>query len=144
MKKKLNCILLVEDNEADNFFHQLVIQKAGAANHVKITENGREGLDYLASITSPAEPAGKQQFPELILLDINMPVMDGWHFLSEFTARYGNPVAAGTVIILLTTSMNPADIKKAETLLGAGHYQDKPLTAVMLQEIFQRYFPEYV
>lgn len=143
MKDKLNCVLLVEDNVSDNFLHKRVLEKAGIAHHIAITENGQEALEYLASNTDSNGTANPCQTPELILLDINMPVMDGWEFIEEYEKRYSG-LKSNRAIILLTTSSNPSDKTKAEELLGSDHFKFKPLTLEMLDEILQKHFPEYL
>ena len=140
--KKLNCILLVDDNESDNFIHKRILEKAGIAVHIEIAINGREALDFIFSKRIWGQPEGYSSQPELIFLDINMPVMDGWEFLEAYQQR--KDVKNGkAVIILLTTSLNPADRSRAEMIIGYDCFQSKPLTLKMISDIMLKHFPDF-
>ena len=56
MKHKLNCVLLIDDNEADNFLHKMIIEEADITEKIVIMENGQTGLDYLLSSEGGAPP----------------------------------------------------------------------------------------
>ncbi len=143
MKKRLNCVLLVDDNESDNFIHKRVLEKSGIANNIAIALNGKEALEFLTAKIQNGQFEGSYTQPELIFLDINMPIMDGWEFLEEYhkldIAQKGK-----VVFIMLTTSLNPSDRVKAETLLESGCFHFKPLTIEMINGIMERRFPEYL
>jgi CheY-like chemotaxis protein len=143
MKKKLNCVLLVDDNESDNFIHKRVVEKAGIADHIVIALNGQEALDFLTTRKDTEHSASSYSQPELIFLDINMPVMDGWEFLEEYK-KLEEFQKGRVVFIMLTTSCNPADKTRAEMIIGHDCFQFKPLTIRMINEILQKYFPDYL
>jgi CheY-like chemotaxis protein len=143
MKKKLNCILLVDDNDSDNFLHKRVIEKACIANCVEIALNGQEAIDFLTTKVKDIQTASIYSLPELIFLDINMPVMDGWEFLEEYKKRE-EIHREKAVIIILTTSLNPADRSKAEKMVESDCFQFKPLTLQMLNDILKNHFHEYL
>jgi len=132
MKKRLNCIMLVDDDEDDNYFHQIILRKMDIADHIEVAESGLEALEYLAK---------ENEVPDIIFLDINMPGMDGWDFLDEYkklNARQKTPV----IIIMLTTSISPADKEKAEKLPEITSFQSKPMTPEMLNDILERHFSD--
>ena len=136
MKKKLNCVLLVDDDNVTNFLHSKVIEKADITDHIEVKLNGQEALDFL---TLQQKKGNEAIQPSLILLDINMPIMDGWEFLEA----YHNQAALAnkkTNIVMLTTSSNPDDKKRAEKLPFISAFRNKPLTLEMLEEILQEYF----
>ncbi len=143
MKKKLNCVLLVDDNESDNFLHKRVIAKADIANRIEIALNGKEALDFLTNRSKSAHDENGYAQPELIFLDINMPVMDGWEFLEEYR-KLEEAQKGKIVFIMLTTSLNPTDKIRAEKMLENGCFHYKPLTLEMLNEIILKRFPEYL
>lgn len=120
--QKLNCILLVDDDPINNFINERLIRQLNVSYEIKITENGEEGLKY---IKRRCETEGKA-CPELILLDINMPVMDGFDFLKGFTeTRIDHKENAK--IVILTTSTNDKDLNRLKGL-GNFEYINKPLT----------------
>ena len=143
MKKRLNSVLLVDDNESDNFIHKRVLEKSGIANHIEIAMNGQEALEFLMTKSKYVESDDAYTQPELIFLDINMPVMDGWEFLEEYN-KLEDSQKGNVVFIMLTTSLNPVDKIKAEKMIDSGCFQFKPLTQEMILDIIEKRFPEYL
>ena len=127
----LNCILLVEDEPTTNFLHKILIQNTDCAKQTISKENGQEALDYLLNPNSVT--------PDIIFLDINMPVMNGWEFLDEY-AHIDEEKKAKIVIIMLSTSLNPADYQRAIEMEMVNGFQNKPLSAETLKEILQQHF----
>ena len=143
MKRKLNCVLLVDDNDSDNFIHKRVIEKSGIAENIAVALNGKEAMDFLIKKGNCHQPEDSYAQPELIFLDINMPVMDGWEFLEEYEKL--EKVQKGKIVfIMLTTSLNPADKIRAEKTIDPGCFHYKPLTIEMIDEIIRTSFPEYL
>jgi CheY-like chemotaxis protein len=132
--KKLNCIMLIDDNPDDNFFHERVIRKSDAANIVLTKTAAKEALEYL-------KQKGQPDFvhPDLIFLDINMPGMNGWDFLEEFQ-KLDESLRSAIIVIMLTTSENPDDKEKAMKLSLIYGFRSKPLTRQMLEEIIEDSF----
>ncbi|WP_082280746.1 response regulator [Leptospira kirschneri] len=136
--KKLKCILLIDDNQDDNFFHERVIYKGNYAEKVIKKQSGQEALLFLKNKPNNIEP-----FPDLIFLDINMPGMNGWEFLEEYK-KLDQKLQTSTLIIMLTTSDNPDDKNKFSQFGPTSDFKTKPLTNAMLDEILERYFSESV
>jgi CheY-like chemotaxis protein len=134
MNKKLKCIMLVDDNPDDNFFHTRVIKKCNAAVLVVGKQNGRDALDYLKS-----EAHTNDEHPDLIFLDINMPGMNGWEFLEEYN-KLEKEFKSKVVVIMLTTSYNPDDKLKVKAMNVAYDFKTKPLTKEMLDEVIATHF----
>lgn len=118
-----NSILLVDDDYVNNFITESLLRKSGIAKEIKAVRNGEEALTYLSEEIN--------YVPDLILLDINMPEMDGINFLKNFKKMV---LDKSIRIILLTSSVNPKDKDK---LIHLG-YQDimiKPFSPEKLMDI---------
>lgn len=136
--KKINCILLIDDNPADNEYHKIIIAEANICSHVQVAVDGRKALDY---IIKSGEPNQSEAFPkpDLIYLDINMPGMNGFEFLEEYD-KLEERLKAKVVIIMLTTSLNPDDKERANMTKEVNEFQNKPLTVEILHETLEKYF----
>lgn len=127
--KKLNCILLIDDDNSTNFIHRKILEKAQLSEEIVVALNGQEAMDYLS---------GKYSQPDLILLDINMPLMDGWEFLNAYKSLEKKNDTI--IIVMLTTSLNPDDKLRAETIPEISAFQSKPLSVDMLADILEEHF----
>ena len=131
MSNRLMCVMLVDDNIHDNFFHERAIKKNDLKSIVIAKTSGMDALEYIRSGESPRS--------DLIFLDINMPGMNGWEFLKEYK-ELDEQLKSRAIIIMLTTSDNPADIDKAKKWDFVADYITKPLTKETMQEIIDKYF----
>jgi CheY-like chemotaxis protein len=138
MKKKLNCIMLIDDDFATNLYHKIVIEESECTHHIVVQNSAEEALEYLKNAFSEVNPK-----PDLIFLDINMPRMNGWDFLEEYK---GLPLEkqAENVVVMLSTSSNPDDLNRAKSNPCVKDYRSKPLTVKMLEEIVEQYFASTV
>jgi CheY-like chemotaxis protein len=141
MKQKLNCVLVIDDDEPTNFFTRMILEESGCTDHIKVMQSGQEALDYLAKSEQAGCDASRYPSPDLIFLDINMPAMDGWEFLVEY--RNLN-VADKIIVVMLTTSLFPEDKLKAEEMPEISGFENKPLTAEKLHKVLEKYFANAV
>lgn len=120
-------ILLVDDDYVSNYLSERQLKKSGLADVVKSVKNGEEALTYLA------EPANKR--PDLILLDLNMPEMDGLEFLKYFKQM---TLEQDIRIVLLTAAINQERVNKLNAL---GYFEiiEKPLTSEKLKNFLINY-----
>ena len=124
--KKLYKTILVDDDATCVFIAQILMKKAGITQGIYTAENGRQALELIERSCQKDYQGKDACCQDLILLDINMPVMNGFEFLEALDQRWGlNPQI--TRIYLLTSSTNPADVEKASRYAIAG-YIEKPLT----------------
>ncbi|MEP7264492.1 MAG: response regulator [Bacteroidota bacterium] len=135
MRKKLNCILLVDDDPDDNFYHQIIINELNIVNHIDVVINGIEAIAYLKK--EDRIP------PDLIFLDLNMPKMNGWEFLEKYK-QLNNAKKAKVLIVILTTSANPDDLKRAKEIQEVTGFETKPLSKELLKGILQQHFQDYL
>jgi CheY-like chemotaxis protein len=140
MKRKLNCVLLIDDDEPTNFLNKMIIEETGQVEEVKVAQSAREALDYLSG-KGQADISNDLPTPELIFLDINMPAMDGWEFLEKYDQLSPEQKAA-IIVVMLTTSFNPEDEQKAERISYISSYRNKPLTQEILMGILDEHFKD--
>lgn len=119
-------ILLVDDDQLNNLINTRIITKFSDYT-VDAFTSGREGLKYLHACE-------RDLFPEIIFLDINMPVMDGWEFLEEYQ-KFSEDMTSSTAVIMLTSSIDIRDIEKAKQYRSVRDFMSKPLTLESLRLI---------
>lgn len=120
--EKIDTLLLVDDDKVFQFLTQKVIETTKLVDKIKIFSNGFEAIAFLSTYSEKPE-----LLPEIILLDLNMPIMDGWEFLEEYV-RIKPKIAKQIIIYIITSSIDPADIKKAEEISEVSDYIIKPIT----------------
>src|SRR2546425_6845461 len=103
-------ILVIDDNEMDNFIVQRLLEKNNIAEHITTKFSAKDALHYLDELKKNLLP-----FPEIILLDINMPVMNGFEFVERFV-HYPREIIKRCCIIILSSSGDSKDIQKAKRL----------------------------
>lgn len=137
--KKLNTILLIDDNLDDNFFHSLVIKGVNASIVIKSATTGEKAIDYLNQAQNGVEDF---PIPDLIFLDINMPGMNGFEFLEKARLQKIISEDKTVVIVMLTSSLNPSDEEMAKKQFPneINAYQNKPLTKEILNDIIVKFF----
>ena len=139
MNPQLNCILLIDDDEPTNFLNKMTLEQTGCTRHISVAQSGQEALDYLRGCGSGNGSSGKSPRPDLIFLDINMPAMDGWEFLGLYRTL-PKEKKADTILIMLTTSLNPDDEERTRTIPEVSGFEHKPLNQGSLEKLLNRYF----
>lgn len=122
---KFKNVLIVDDDYISNFIADHLLNKLKVCNTVSFSRNGDEALTYLKETS---------EFPEMILLDINMPVMDGFEFIESF--RKFNLDKRKTRIVIYTASFNKKDIEMLKSI-GFNDFIIKPLTEEKLLHILK-------
>lgn len=132
MNKNLK-ILLVDDDEINNFLNEIILQDLDIADKIFVKQNGREALDLISDHCNN----GKEHLcPDIIFLDINMPVMNGFEFLEEYKKL---PTSKKSVVVILSSSENERDVKESKKY-GITAYINKPLNERKIQEIIEENF----
>ena len=125
----LDSILLVDDDHPTNFLHKRTLRKMGYTGDIHEAYDAEEGLKLLAN----DPPLGIQ----LVLLDLNMPRVNGW----EFVERYARDLPhSDSIIVILTTSLNPDDEKRAISSQHVAAFHRKPLSREVVEAIVDTRF----
>lgn len=133
---KLKCIMLVDDDEVTNFINSEIIEEMNITEKIEVCTNGQEALDFFEK-TNPTPDVC--DLPELIFLDINMPVMNGFEFLKAFKSKYGQ-CRNSVIITMLTTSLRSEDMQQARDFEDVVNgYIEKPLTTTVVQNVIQQH-----
>lgn len=136
--KKLECILLVDDNVNDNFVHFMTIKETDTTKQIKTARDGKKALEYLDKVKVNPE---EYPFPDLIFLDLAMPGMNGYEFLEKIKDKKLISVEK-PVIVIMTGSYDSETEQKikenySEEVVA---FVKKPLTVQMQEDIIKKYF----
>ena len=127
--KPIDLVMLVDDNDTDNFISKRIIEITKFADRVEVKNSGKSALDYLRENQEKPE-----DLPNLIFLDINMPIVDGFVFLYEFE-KFNDVIKDKCKVIILSSSDNKRDIDKIVNNNHVIKFITKPLTETALEEV---------
>ncbi len=127
MRKK---IAIVDDDDIFQFTVKMQLEKLGLAEEVMVFSEGQEAIDFIQS-------ADMNELPALLLLDINMPIVDGWDFLELFK-NVPEEKQQVVEILMLSSSINPDDVKRAEANPFVVDYVTKPISDAEIMKIFSK------
>ena len=119
--------MLVDDDQDTNLYNEIVLNQLNASEHIIVFQNGKDALKYITE---------NDDRIDLILLDINMPVMNGWQFIEQYEQLPKNKQHA-VVVVMLTSSINGDDKKRAQAFKSIAKYINKPLTPTLIEEILK-------
>ena len=127
---RINNVYLIDDDPIVNVISKRTIEKAGFAKKICIHQDASSGFKELRKLSAN----NLEEFPEVIFLDINMPDMNGWEFLDEFN-NFSDEVKEKCKIFMLTSSIDPSDIKKSRSYTTVKDFITKPLTKEKLAKL---------
>lgn len=131
--KKLNEILLIDDSKATNSLTSRIILALEICHKITICDNGMQAFEYISNFTSD----NTYPCPNLILLDINMPVLDGFQFLEKYR-NLDVSMKKGSEIVMLTSSFNSVDKEKLSKIKEVNGFITKPLTEDNIKSTYKR------
>ena len=125
--KKIDIACIIDDDPIFIFGAKRMMELAEFCNSFMIFNNGEEALNSLKPLMDSGE-----NIPEVILLDINMPIMDGWQFLDEFVKIEAHKLIT---VFIVSSSIDPLDRKRVEAYKNVSNFIVKPITPDMIKSI---------
>lgn len=119
--------MLIDDNAIDNMIHTKVIEKSEVSEVVFNHSSAQSAIEFLKNINKIPEIEGKRILPEIIFLDLDMPMMNGFQFMTEFE-QLDEKIRKGVRIVLLTASVNSRDKEFPQKFENFHLYLNKPLS----------------
>ena len=131
---KYKTIMLIDDNEIDNFINEKLIKAYYFAENVYVHTSTKSALEFMKNLEVTLHEIPLDLVPSNILLDINMPILDGFNFLDEFE-KFAPELRKRIKVAMLTTSLNPLDIEKSKGYSNVVKFIHKPLTEQELKDL---------
>ena len=126
---KINTFCIVDDDDIFKFTTSVLLKKTDLVNKIIVFSNGLKAINFLKE-----EMGNKENIPDVLFLDINMPVMDGWEFLEEYLLI--KPMMPKTVVIyMVSSSVDEKDILKAKSISALSGYLVKPISSQNIMEV---------
>ncbi|WP_338767501.1 response regulator [Bernardetia sp. ABR2-2B] len=129
---KFNHVCVIDDDPIYTYLADKVMKMVDFSNYIEFFKDGEAALNSL----KPRLRSGRN-IPNVIFLDLNMPVIDGWQFLDEIIENFIEPVEKKVIIYIITSSIVPEYIEKAESYSIVDKYVVKPITTEMLEQLFE-------
>lgn len=129
---ELACI--IDDDSVYVNLVKKIIETKKLCRNLLVFSDGKQSIDYFEAILQNLE---EEHIPEIIFLDLNMPIMDGWEFLERFT-KIKNKFGKVITLYVVSSSINPLDVNRAKALASVEDYLIKPVNINELENIFSK------
>jgi CheY-like chemotaxis protein len=128
IKIKKTCI--IDDDDVYIYAIKRLMSLQKLCEDILVFKNGKDAVDYFVQHKDQVDA-----LPDLILIDVNMPILDGWGFINEYLA-HGFDQVKNADLYMISSSIDPRDVKKAEALPIIKKYIFKPITLQELNSLF--------
>ena len=127
--KKINTFCIIDDDDIYQFTTSHLLKKTELVNKIIVFSNGLKAINFLKE-----EIDNIENIPDILFLDVNMPVMDGWEFLEEYLLI--KPMIPKTVAIyMVSSSVDEKDVLKAKSFSVLSGYLVKPISSKNIMEV---------
>lgn len=124
-------VCLIDDDNIYQFTARKLLESTGLAKHIQSFYNGSEAINYFKDQNNKPET-----LPDVIFLDINMPVMNGWEFLEEYNKLYTN-LPKPIVVYVVSSSIDSNDRQKSKEYKLVSDYLVKPINRIQYKELIE-------
>jgi CheY-like chemotaxis protein len=124
----MDLLLCIDDDPITIMLSKMVMTRAAYANEIVTAQNGEEALVYLDRLMNENSP-----IPDLIFLDLNMPIMGGWEFLDAFSEEKYRSYFAKSKVVVLSSTIDPRDIEKSKSYEMVLDFMSKPISKELLE-----------
>ena len=131
-KPLLHTICLIDDDRIYQFTAKRILESTGLSKEILVFQNGEEAVIYLQKNSKEED-----RLPDIIFLDINMPVMDGWQFLEAFQ-EFSEELIKPVTIYMVSSSVDEYDIRKSKEYKLVSDYVIKPLNRERFEELIKQ------
>ncbi|MFZ0489092.1 MAG: response regulator [Salegentibacter sp.] len=135
MGQKVELACIIDDDKIYVNLVKKIIEIKKLSENLLIYKNGKEALDYFKE--NLENLSSEEKLPDIIFLDLNMPVMDGWEFLTEFI-KIKNNFNKKITLYVVSSSIDPRDLERAKSFSLVTDYLIKPIELKKFEKIFQR------
>ena len=125
-------ICIIDDDDVYQYTITKAIKKNSIVKKILVFSDGKEGIDFLID-----NIANVEDIPDIIFLDINMPIMDGWQFLEQYV-KLKPRVGKKVTIYMISSSVDPIDVKRAKAMSEISDYLIKPIKSEQVSEIIEK------
>ena len=125
-------ICIIDDDDVYQYTITKAIQKNSIVKKILVFSDGKEGIDFLID-----NIANVEDIPDIIFLDINMPIMDGWQFLEQYV-KLKPRVGKKVTIYMISSSVDPVDVERAKAISEISDYLIKPIKSEQVKEIIEK------
>lgn len=133
-KYRYRHVMIIDDNELDNFINSKIIESSLFSKNIYVNTNGKSALEFLTNLIKTMGDAFETICPDVIFIDLNMPILDGFQFL-EHLKKLDNKWLNKSKLVVLTSSAHPDDNKKTKSINKEVIYMNKPLTSEILNTL---------
>ncbi|NHF58796.1 response regulator [Flavobacteriaceae bacterium TP-CH-4] len=131
--KKIESACIIDDDPIFIYGTKRMMNEVNFCNQILVFNNGQDAIDGLNEITTRGE-----DLPEVIFLDLNMPIMNGWEFLEDFV-KIPNHNREKVVIYIISSSIDPRDLERIKDYEVVNNYILKPVSPEDLEKVLQNF-----
>jgi CheY-like chemotaxis protein len=127
----MDLLLCIDDDPITIMLSKMVMTRAAYAKEIVTAQNGEEALAYLDGLMATEN----SPIPNLIFLDLNMPIMGGWEFLDAFSQEKYRTYFANCKVVVLSSTIDPRDIEKSKSYSMVLDFMSKPISKELLEVV---------